>query len=87
MANFIRSKASTAKTGLRKKTKIAGWVLPKQESSWAPAGTWTNADLDIAPPSLRTWTSLTILGYWMSDVISVQSWETGSSILAVGLTW
>ncbi|EPE03016.1 allantoin permease [Ophiostoma piceae UAMH 11346] len=87
MATFLRSKAAAAKEQLRSKSSMSGWVLPKQESSWAPAGTWTNADLDIVPPSLRTWTSITILGYWMSDVVSVQSWTTGSSILAVGLTW
>ncbi|KAH8900650.1 putative uracil permease [Thozetella sp. PMI_491] len=72
---------------MKRKTTIAGWVLPKQESSWAPPGTWTNIDLDVTPLARRTWTSWTIVGYWISDIISVQSWETGSSILAVGLTW
>lgn len=62
-------------------------ILPKQESSWAPAGSWTNLDLDVTPLSQQTWTSLTILGYWVSDIISIQSWETGSTILAAGLTW
>ncbi|OKL61802.1 hypothetical protein UA08_02318 [Talaromyces atroroseus] len=72
---------------IRSKTTLEGWRLPKQESSWAPPGTWTNIDLDVTPPERRTWTSWAILGYWISDVISVQSWETGSTILAVGLTW
>ncbi|KAL2818018.1 permease for cytosine/purines, uracil, thiamine, allantoin-domain-containing protein [Aspergillus granulosus] len=66
---------------------LSGWILPKQESSWAPQGTWTNIDLDVTPLARRTWNSLTMLSYWASDVISIQSWETGSTILAVGLTW
>ncbi|KAI5247547.1 hypothetical protein E4T47_05732 [Aureobasidium subglaciale] len=57
------------------------------ESSWAPPGVRTNIDMDPTPLSRRTWTCWTILGYWISDVISIQSWTTGSTILAVGLTW
>lgn len=87
MAEAVRKRLGNVKHELRKKSKVEGWVLPKQESSWAPAGTWTNIDLDVTPPARRTWTSLTILGYWVSDVISMQSWETGSTILALGLTW
>lgn len=83
----VKEKVDAAKAELQRKCTVEGWVLPKQESSWAPAGTWTNVDLDVTPLDRRTWTSWTILGYWISDVISVQSWETGSSILAVGLSW
>ncbi|KAK4209184.1 putative uracil permease [Rhypophila decipiens] len=72
---------------ISKKTTPSGWVLPKQPSSYAPAGTWTNIDLDPTPLVRRTWTSLTILGYWVSDIISIQSWETGSTILVLGLSW
>lgn len=87
MAEAVRQRLGRVEIELRKKSKVEGWVLPKQESSWAPAGTWTNIDLDVTPLARRTWTSLTILGYWVSDVISMQSWETGSTILALGLTW
>ena len=87
IAQAVRRRLDSVKSELRKKSTVEGWVLPKQESSWAPAGTWTNIDLDVTPPARRTWTSLTILGYWFSDVISMQSWETGSTILALGLTW
>ncbi|KAF5641681.1 ncs1 allantoate transporter [Fusarium sp. NRRL 25303] len=72
---------------LREKLKPKAWTLEKEESSWAPAGTWSNHDLDIVPPEQRTWTSWTMFGYWFSDVISIQSWQTGSTILALGLTW
>ncbi|KAB5578776.1 putative uracil permease [Coniochaeta sp. 2T2.1] len=83
----MRHRLGKAEIELRKKSTVQGWVLPKQESSWAPPGTWTNIDLDVTPLARRTWTALTILGYWVSDVISMQSWETGSTILALGLTW
>lgn len=83
----MRERAHNFGQNARAKTTVKGWVLPKQESSWAPPGTWTNIDLDITPTSRQTWTAWTILGYWMSDVVSIQSWQTGSSILAVGLTW
>ncbi|KIW99779.1 uncharacterized protein Z518_10707 [Rhinocladiella mackenziei CBS 650.93] len=75
------------KDEVRKKRHIDGWVLKKQESSWAPPGTWSNIDLDVTPVERRTWTSWTIFGYWFSDIISIQSWQTGSTILAIGLTW
>lgn len=78
---------SKYKEDLKKKRHLEGWVLEKQESSWAPPGTWSNIDLDITPVERRTWTSMTIFGYWFSDIISIQSWQTGSTILAIGLTW
>jgi NCS1 family nucleobase:cation symporter-1 len=87
MKRAVRQRIVRIHHDLGKKTTVEGWVLPKLESSWAPPGTWTNIDLDVTPLSRRTWTSLTILGYWVSDVISMQSWETGSTILALGLTW
>jgi nucleobase:cation symporter-1, NCS1 family len=87
MRRRVQEEVAAVGSAVRIKTTLEGWRLPKQESSWAPPGTWTNIDLDVTPPERRTWTSWTILGYWISDVISVQSWETGSTILAVGLTW
>jgi len=83
----LRQRLEDGKNETKNKSSVQGWVLPKQESSWAPPGSWTNIDLDVTPPDRRTWTSITILGYWVSDIISIQSWETGSSILALGLTW
>jgi NCS1 family nucleobase:cation symporter-1 len=82
LAIFSRTKAS-----VKNKSRTEGWILPKQESSWAPPGTWSNIDLDVTPPHMQTWTSWTVFGYWFSDIISIQSWQTGSTILALGLTW
>ncbi|KAH7304519.1 putative uracil permease [Stachybotrys elegans] len=82
LRNRLRSSGS-----LKDKLRPEAWVLQKEESSWAPSGTWSNRDLDITPRQQQTWTSWTIFGYWFSDVISIQSWQTGSTILALGLTW
>ncbi|KAF1813557.1 putative uracil permease [Eremomyces bilateralis CBS 781.70] len=75
------------KEEVRRKRTAEGWILPKQESSWAPPGTWSNLDMDITPVERRTWTNWTMFGYWFSDIISIQSWQTGSTILPLGLTW
>jgi len=83
----LRERVQKVRTEVKNKTTLDGWALEKQDSSWAPAGTWSNVDLDITPVDRRTWTSWTIFGYWFSDIISIQSWQTGSTILAVGLTW
>ncbi|KAG9857620.1 uridine permease-like protein Fui1, partial [Aureobasidium melanogenum] len=75
------------KASLRAKLHRDGWVLPKQTTSFAPEGTWTNVDLDVTPLERRIWTPLSFLGYWISDVLSAQSWQIGASVLAIGLTY
>ncbi|KAF7192474.1 putative permease [Pseudocercospora fuligena] len=83
MAQILES----AREHVREKTRLSGWVLPKQETSYAPDGTWTNIDLDVTPPERRTWTAISMLGYWVSDILSAQSWQIGASVLAIGLTY
>jgi len=46
-----------------------------------------NRDMDPVPPSLRTWSTLSFVTYWISDAANVPSWELASSMLAVGLGW
>ncbi|KAK9476899.1 permease for cytosine/purines, uracil, thiamine, allantoin-domain-containing protein [Lipomyces japonicus] len=65
----------------------SSWALPKQQSSCAPPEVWTNKDNDVTPASRRTWTSLTILGFWFSDALNMQGWEGPSSVISIGLTW
>ncbi|RDW58618.1 hypothetical protein BP6252_13094 [Coleophoma cylindrospora] len=83
----IRHRISEAKESLKEKRNFDGWILPKEQTSFAPEGTWTNIDLDVTPPERRVWKASSLLGYWLSDILSAQSWEIGSSILAIGLTW
>lgn len=75
------------KATVKEKGQVDGWILEKPLSSYAPDHVWSNNDLDPTPLSMQTWTKWTIFGYWFSDIISIQSWETGSTILALGLTW
>jgi nucleobase:cation symporter-1, NCS1 family len=68
-------------------TSIKAWELPKQDSALAPDYVWTNKDMDPVPPEDQTWTLWTWMAYWATDTINLGTWETASSIIAVGLTW
>jgi nucleobase:cation symporter-1, NCS1 family len=50
-------------------------------------GLRTNIDMDVTPLERRTWTALTMAGFWFSDALNAQSWEAPATILAVGLTY
>ncbi|KAF4125819.1 nucleobase:cation symporter-1, NCS1 family [Geosmithia morbida] len=82
-----RAKAShiVDKTKLRL-TEPGSWALPKQDSSIAPPGVWTNADQDPVPPELLTWNKWSFLTYWYSDLATISAWSTASSIVATGLS-
>ena len=47
----------------------------------------TNADMDPVPPKYQTWTLWTWMAYWATDTINLGTWETASSVIAIGLTW
>lgn len=66
----VRSMALPIEASLKAKLHRDGWVLPKQTTSYAPEGTWTNVDLDVTPLERRIWTPLSFIGYWISDVVS-----------------
>ncbi|RFU26566.1 hypothetical protein B7463_g9771, partial [Scytalidium lignicola] len=83
----FRERTAAAKENLKSKRHISGWVLPKEQASFASEGSWTNIDLDVVPIERRTWSAYTIVGYWMSDILNVQSWEIAATVIAVGLTW
>lgn len=68
-------------------TSIHAWELPKQDSALAPDYVYTNKDMDPVPPEDQTWTLWTWMAYWATDTINLGTWETASSIIAVGLTW
>ncbi|KAF1989082.1 uridine permease-like protein Fui1 [Aulographum hederae CBS 113979] len=68
-------------------TTFKAWELPKQESALAPDHIWTNKDMDPVPAEDQTWTLWTWMAYWATDTINLGTWETASSIIAVGLTW
>lgn len=81
---WAKGKAATAK---RRLTSRHAWVLEKQASTFAPPDTWTNIDNDATPVERRIWGGWSIIGYWMSDILSSQSWAGASAIISIGLTW
>ncbi|KAH9845826.1 Permease for cytosine/purines, uracil, thiamine, allantoin [Teratosphaeria destructans] len=83
MSKYIPSKQTIKKTC----TSVRAWELPKQSSALAPDYVWTNKDMDPTPPEDQTWTLWTWMAYWATDTINLGTWETASSIIAVGLTW
>lgn len=68
-------------------TSAKAWELPKQKSALAPDHIWTNEDMDPVKRENQTWTLWTWMAYWATDTINLGTWETASSILAVGLSW
>ncbi|TVY82355.1 putative permease [Lachnellula suecica] len=87
MGNAFRQRLTSIKEGAKEKTKPAGWIMPRQKSSFGDEDSWTNIDCDVTPIERRTWTGWTMGGYWFSDALNAQSWEAPASIIAVGLTW
>lgn len=85
--NFIKSQIPSKATLKQRCTSLQSWQLPKQPSALAPDNVWTNKDMDPSPPQDQTWTIWTWIAYWATDCINLGTWETGSSIIAVGLTW
>lgn len=75
MMTTISGRFHATKTNLKHKTKPSGWILPKQAASFADKDDWTNIDSDVTPIERRTWTSLTILGFWISDAMNAQGCE------------
>ncbi|ORY70350.1 NCS1 nucleoside transporter [Pseudomassariella vexata] len=71
----------------RRCTSVHAWEIPKRSSHIAPEHVWTNRDMDPTPVEDQTWTIWSIMAYWATDTINLGTWETASSILAVGLSW
>jgi NCS1 family nucleobase:cation symporter-1 len=72
MANSLRERITHVGADLKAKSRPDGWVLPKERASFAEEDDWTNIDQDVTPLERRTWTSWTILGFWMSDAMNAQ---------------
>jgi NCS1 family nucleobase:cation symporter-1 len=87
MTSYVRQWFLKAKNELKKKSKPAGWIIPKETTTFADPDKWSNIDADVTPVERRTWTSFTVLGFWISDAINAQGWQAPSSIIALGLTW
>jgi NCS1 family nucleobase:cation symporter-1 len=88
MKNLTEMRYIPTGTQLKERcTTVSAWKLPKAKSSLAPDHVWTNPDMDPVPVEQQTWTLWTWMAYWATDTINLGTWETASSILAVGLSW
>ena len=91
MTSVIRQRVAAVrdrvKQEVQQKKQLSGWVLEQQPTTFGDADDWTNIDMDVTPVERRTWTPLTMLGFWVSDAMNAQGWEAPASIIAVGLTW
>lgn len=66
-------------------TQPSSWKLPKQSSSIAPSDVWTNSDMDPVPPERRTWGRGAFVTYWVSDLVTISTWSSGSAIITLGM--
>ncbi|KAH4059738.1 hypothetical protein HBI23_032820 [Parastagonospora nodorum] len=48
---------------------------------------WSNKDLEPTPEEHRTWTWYNLPLYWFSNKFSLVGWNTGASLVTIGLTW
>jgi hypothetical protein len=87
ITSYLYRRKERVKEHVEQKKSPSGWVLPKQHSTFADEGSWSNVDSGVTPLDQRTWSTWTILGFWFSDGLNAQGWEGAASIIAVGLTW
>ncbi len=87
MTSFLTKRKNALVAKVHERKHLSGWVLEKEPSSFADEGTWSNIDSDVTPEERRTWSSVTIAGFWFSDALNAQGWEAPSSIIQAGLTW
>lgn len=80
-------KLPSTKTVKERCTSLDSWALPKEKSAIAPDYVRTNRDMDPVAKKDQTWSMWTWMAYWATDTINLGTWETASSIIAVGLTW
>lgn len=87
MTSSLRRRRERIKEHIKQKKSLSGWVLPRQTTTFADEGSWSNIDSGVTPIEQRTWSTWTVLGFWFSDALNAQGWECAASIIAIGLTW
>ncbi|KAG9950056.1 allantoin, partial [Aureobasidium melanogenum] len=83
------SKAEMAAPFQSKEAFIDFLKAPEGNEGHAVVGDsrWSNKDLAPTPVKDRTWTWYNLPLYWFSSQFSIVGWNTGSSLVTVGLTW
>jgi len=72
---------------LRAFASPSAWILEPETSTYAENTAWSNKDMDPVPPQKQTWTMLNYVTFWISCAANVSTWQLGSSMLAIGLSW
>jgi hypothetical protein len=81
----LRERGTAAMRKIRLRlTQPLSWKLPKQPSSIAPLDVWTNADMDPVPLERRTWGKGAFVTYWVSDLVTISTWSSGSAVVTLG---
>ena len=76
-----------SESSLRSLIRSSAWILEPEASTFAESNSWSNKDMDPVPPHQRTWTMFNYVTFWISCAVSVTTWQLGSSMLAIGLSW
>jgi NCS1 family nucleobase:cation symporter-1 len=63
------------------------WRLETPRASLATRDGWSNEDVDVVAPDMRTWKEIDYLWLWLADGANVGTMQQAGSILALGLSW
>ncbi|KAH8775320.1 ncs1 allantoate transporter [Diaporthe sp. PMI_573] len=63
------------------------WRLETPRASFATRDGWSNEDVDVVAPDMRTWKEIDYLWLWLADGANVGTMQQAGSILALGLSW
>ncbi|OAA61960.1 allantoin [Niveomyces insectorum RCEF 264] len=83
----VAAKARAFRAAFRSRKAFVEAIETKRDAAGSEEerNPWKNEDLDVSPPSHRTWTALDYAGFWTSYGISPGTWNVGSALIAVGL--
>lgn len=76
-----------SRSSLRSLTRSSAWVIEPEASTFAENSSWSNKDMDPVPPHKRTWTTFNYVTFWISCAVNITTWQLGSSMLVIGLSW
>jgi NCS1 family nucleobase:cation symporter-1 len=84
----ILSKNTRIMTAVRYGTMISHLhnALTLSSQSKSSVSVWINDDIRPLPPSRRTWSTLTFIGWWSVWQLSLTNWQLGGALVASSLS-
>ncbi|ODN79702.1 hypothetical protein L202_03627 [Cryptococcus amylolentus CBS 6039] len=61
------------------------WVLETTDATFADKKGFSNADVDVVPPELRTWNWFNFMSLWIADGGNIGTMQISGSIMSLGL--